>query len=170
MGILNCKCDRCGKETKSFKMSFFNEEECCKDCILIESMHDEYERARKIETDECRSGNYNYKGIGLPVNYEDWSSLFKNKFNFEIYSESSYYGKPSEEKYFLRDKDCRFQLCLNNYNMQSCDNNKNKIASKEINSLEELRGFINSVGLNYNKDVIKDFFYDNMKRKETKEQ
>lgn len=165
MGISNHKCDRCGKDTIVFKMSFFNKDECCRNCILIESMHDNYESARAVERNECQKGNYNYEGVGLPDDYNEWSNLLQNEFNFEIYSKPSYYGIPNEEKYYLRDKDCKFQLCLNDLKIQSCDYNTNKIALKEINSLEELEEFMNFANLKYDKNIIKEFFFENIKRK-----
>jgi len=37
------------------------------DCAIKEKAHSEYENARKREAEEVRKGNYNYEGIGKPV-------------------------------------------------------------------------------------------------------
>lgn len=72
MLTLNQKCERCGNDTSSLKMSFFNEDMCCMDCLSIEQQHPKYEEARKKEIQECLNGNYNYIGVGLPKNYAEW--------------------------------------------------------------------------------------------------
>ena len=61
------KCDRCGKETDSFTMSYFNTQNICWKCEKIEKAHPKYAEAREREWEEVRKGNYNYKGIGLPA-------------------------------------------------------------------------------------------------------
>jgi len=37
------------------------------DCVKKEKVHPEYENARKREMEEVRKGNYNYEGVGKPV-------------------------------------------------------------------------------------------------------
>lgn len=77
MFISNQKCERCGENSSTLKMSFFNEEMCCKNCLSIEQQHPYYEEAKKKEHQECLNGNYNYKGIGLPKNYACWLKKIK---------------------------------------------------------------------------------------------
>jgi hypothetical protein len=59
-------CDRCGQKKNSFTMSIFNTDWICEDCCEKETAHPQYHKARKIEAEHCRKGNYNYEGIGLP--------------------------------------------------------------------------------------------------------
>lgn len=59
-------CERCHKETSSLKMSFFNEDMCCGECLTKEQAHPKYEEAKRIENEECKKGNLNFPGIGLP--------------------------------------------------------------------------------------------------------
>lgn len=165
MGIVNLKCDRCGKESQVFKMSFFNTQECCANCLLIEQLHDEYANAKSKEREECLNGNYDYEGVGLPSNYEEWQKLFKDNFSFEVFVETGYDGKRYEDLYYMRDKDCKFHICLNNSRIQHYDCNTNKKSLMEIYSLEELKTFISSKNLEYNGDAIKEFFLANIIRK-----
>lgn len=165
MGILNLKCDRCGKESKIFKMSFFNKQECCTNCLLIEQLHDDYKDAKLKEHEECLKGNYNFDGVGLPSNYNKWEKLFTDNFNFEIFVEIGYDGKQHENLYYMRDKDCKFHICLNNLKIQHYDCNVNKKALTDIYSLEELKTFIFSKNLEYNESAIKEFFLRNIERK-----
>jgi recombinational DNA repair protein (RecF pathway) len=65
MSMMNGHCDRCGKPTTTFRMSMYNTEMCCKDCLEAEQKRPDYEEARKAELEQVRQGNYNYKGIGL---------------------------------------------------------------------------------------------------------
>lgn len=60
------KCDRCNKETNSFRMSFFNEDMLCGECLKEESNHPMYKKAKEVEMEHVLQGDYNYKGIGLP--------------------------------------------------------------------------------------------------------
>jgi hypothetical protein len=60
-------CQRCGKETLSYTMSFFNTQEICPECTERERAHPEFERAREAELEACRGGNLNFPGIGLPA-------------------------------------------------------------------------------------------------------
>lgn len=59
-------CDRCKAETKVLRMSFFNTEMCCEACLKHESKHPDYKKAKRIELEEVRKGNYNFVGIGKP--------------------------------------------------------------------------------------------------------
>jgi len=60
------KCDRCNEETNSTIGSMFNLQMVCDKCKDKEVKHENYDLARKVESDQVRSGNYNYEGIGLP--------------------------------------------------------------------------------------------------------
>lgn len=72
MSIKNGICDRCGEKTSSFRVSFFNLDECCFKCIGLEQKHPDYKKAKEIEYQELLKKNYNFKGIGLPENYNSW--------------------------------------------------------------------------------------------------
>ena len=48
-------------------MSRFNTQEICMDCVKKEKAHPNYENARTREMEEVRKGNYNYEGIGKPM-------------------------------------------------------------------------------------------------------
>ncbi len=58
-------CDRCGMETRAFKMSRFNEEMVCPSCISEEKEAPGYERASAEELAQLKARNYNYPGVGL---------------------------------------------------------------------------------------------------------
>lgn len=45
---------------------------CCFDCIDIEQKHPQYEEACRAEFEQVKSGNYNFSGIGLPQDFNDW--------------------------------------------------------------------------------------------------
>lgn len=61
------RCQRCYNETRVHTMSRFNTQEICMDCVKKEEAHPAYENARKREMEEVRKGNYNYEGVGKPV-------------------------------------------------------------------------------------------------------
>lgn len=61
------KCDRCGEKKSSFSMSMFNTDWICIECQHIETKHRDYPKARRAELEACKQGNYNYEGIGLPI-------------------------------------------------------------------------------------------------------
>lgn len=62
----NC-CDRCGKATGIFKMSWFNMDMICPDCDEKEVNHPDYDKARKADTEAVKQGEYNFPGIGKPA-------------------------------------------------------------------------------------------------------
>ena len=66
MGLINGRCDRCGKPVKALRMSMFCTEMCCQACLNKETRHPDYEKARKAEQEEVKKGNYNFEGIGRP--------------------------------------------------------------------------------------------------------
>ena len=59
-------CDRCGKEHWLGRVSFFNTDHLCPDCLEEETNHPDYEYARSVERDEVTRGNYNFPGVGWP--------------------------------------------------------------------------------------------------------
>ena len=60
-------CDRCGKQTSGSTGSYFNMEQICFACSDRERQHPAFEEARRIENEAVASGNFNYPGIGLPI-------------------------------------------------------------------------------------------------------
>lgn len=60
-------CDRCGEGTIGVTGSYFNTELICFGCRRKEEEHPLFETARRIETEAVKNGDYNYPGIGLPV-------------------------------------------------------------------------------------------------------
>ena len=59
-------CERCRRSTNIFKMSFFNTDMLCMECLKKEESHPMYEAARKEELRQMKMGNCNFPGIGLP--------------------------------------------------------------------------------------------------------
>lgn len=59
-------CDRCGKLLKVRKMSRFNTDCLCEECISKEKQHKDYRLAADAELDAYKRGVQNYPGIGLP--------------------------------------------------------------------------------------------------------
>jgi hypothetical protein len=45
----------------------FNTDTICHNCLEIERQHPMYEKARETELEAVRTGDYNFKGIGLPL-------------------------------------------------------------------------------------------------------
>jgi hypothetical protein len=63
-------CQRCGDTLVSSAMSRFNTDVCCMPCLDDERLAPGYETAHAAETRAVRSGDYNYKGVGLaPADY-----------------------------------------------------------------------------------------------------
>jgi hypothetical protein len=60
------RCERCFQKDDSFSMSIFNTDWICNDCQDKEARHPLFQKARKIEAEHCKNGNYNFEGIGLP--------------------------------------------------------------------------------------------------------
>jgi len=59
-------CDRCCRKGDSFSMSIFNTDWICDECQDAEAKHPMFQKARKVEAEACKNGNYNFPGIGLP--------------------------------------------------------------------------------------------------------
>ena len=68
------KCQRCGTDCREFTFSFFNVQMICGDCRVEEQAHSSYAYAKKIEWENVRQGNLNFRGIGLP---EDLSKKYQ---------------------------------------------------------------------------------------------
>lgn len=61
-------CQRCGRETTSHTGSYFNTQQICLDpCAEREREHPMFEEARRVETEHCARGDFNFPGIGLPA-------------------------------------------------------------------------------------------------------
>lgn len=63
-------CIRCGKKTNTHTMSYFNTDEICMDCKKDEKNHVLYEKARKVELEQVRNGNFNYGGVFENLSWE----------------------------------------------------------------------------------------------------
>lgn len=61
------QCDRCGKESLAYVMSFFNRDEICMECQSKEQAHPKYAEARRVEAKAVSEGDFNYPGIGRPA-------------------------------------------------------------------------------------------------------
>jgi hypothetical protein len=59
------KCDRCGKDTNTKIMSMYNTAEICMECKDAEKQRPDYKDAVKAEEAAIKSGDFNFKGIGL---------------------------------------------------------------------------------------------------------
>lgn len=60
-------CERCNKKADMFRMSMFNTQMICTECLNKERNHRLYKKAVTTERDEYLKGNRNFKGIGLPA-------------------------------------------------------------------------------------------------------
>jgi hypothetical protein len=59
-------CDRCGCETPSSHMSYFNTDTICPACDEKERAHPKYQEAKRAEIAACKRGDFNFPGIGKP--------------------------------------------------------------------------------------------------------
>lgn len=60
------KCDRCKGPAPISTGSFFNTDQICFECSAAERRHPSFARAREIEIEHVRRGEFNFPGIGLP--------------------------------------------------------------------------------------------------------
>lgn len=58
-------CVRCGKQTNVTIVSMFNTDEICLECKDAERQHPDYQSAVAAEEAAIRSGDFNFKGIGM---------------------------------------------------------------------------------------------------------
>lgn len=63
----NGVCERCHKHNTSFRMSMFNTQMICSECVEKERNHPLYKNAVETERNEYLKGNRNFTGIGLPA-------------------------------------------------------------------------------------------------------
>lgn len=63
----NGVCERCHKQSSTFRMSMFNTQLICPECIEKERNHPSYKKAVETERNEYLKGNRNFFGIGLPA-------------------------------------------------------------------------------------------------------
>ena len=61
------KCQRCGTIHTSLTFSFFNMDMICFNCSDLERAHPKYREAREAELEALKRGDYNFPGIGKPV-------------------------------------------------------------------------------------------------------
>lgn len=61
------KCQRCGADTTTHIVSYFNTDTICLSCSDLEQHHPEFAAARSAEIEEVRRGNYNFSGVGVPL-------------------------------------------------------------------------------------------------------
>lgn len=62
------QCDRCNHSTNNVTtMSKFNKDVICMPCKEDERKHPDYQKASDAELAECKKGNMNFEGIGLPA-------------------------------------------------------------------------------------------------------
>ena len=61
-------CQRCGDTPLGIHtMSRFNTDWLCMPCRELEMQHSDYDRADKAETAAVRAGDYNFPGVGCPL-------------------------------------------------------------------------------------------------------
>jgi len=60
------RCDRCYKPTFVTTTSWFNTQVICSDCTDEELAHPDIEYAKKVESEACARGDYNFRGVGWP--------------------------------------------------------------------------------------------------------
>jgi len=82
------RCERCKRFDDMMISSVFNNQVICTTCSYAESEHPDYCKARDIQNKEIMSGNYSFKGIGVPEDifeYYDDKSIMKMNFknNYE---------------------------------------------------------------------------------------
>ena len=75
-------CQRCGEETNTFTMSWFNTDNICMPCNDKENDHPDIKLAKDVELAHVKAGNFNYPGIGFPGNDSrvtiDLTALYPN--------------------------------------------------------------------------------------------
>lgn len=65
---IGSRCERCGSDGRILTGSYFNTEMICADvCQPKEAAHTKYGEARRVEAEHVQAGNYNFPGIGLPL-------------------------------------------------------------------------------------------------------
>ena len=59
-------CERCSVKAKTITMSWFNIQMICNDCDKKELNHKDIDKAKSLELEQVKKGNYNYMGMCLP--------------------------------------------------------------------------------------------------------
>lgn len=63
------KCERCRNQQEgpyAITMSYFNTQLICETCERKEQAHPKYQQAKQAEIEAIKTGNYDFRGIGLP--------------------------------------------------------------------------------------------------------
>lgn len=60
-------CDRCGKESSFSTGSYFDTSQVCMECDKAEREHPDFEKARAVELEHVKRGDFNFRGVGLPA-------------------------------------------------------------------------------------------------------
>ena len=60
-------------------LSIFNEQVICLECKETEKKHPKYDSAVQAEYEQVKKGNYNFEGIGLPDDYDNFMKSIKQK-------------------------------------------------------------------------------------------
>jgi hypothetical protein len=60
------RCQRCFKPTQITTCSWFNTQTICSACSDEESRHPDIDYAKRVESEACRRGDYNFPGVGWP--------------------------------------------------------------------------------------------------------
>lgn len=68
-------CPRCGGSMQMYSMSYFNRDVICIDCKKEEAGAPNYQAARKADEEALTRGEYNFPGIGLAPEDEEYLAL-----------------------------------------------------------------------------------------------
>lgn len=60
------KCQRCGQECGTYRMSWFDTANICETCQVEEEAHPDYRYAKDVENAAVEKGNTNFPGVGWP--------------------------------------------------------------------------------------------------------
>ena len=64
-------CARCGTDTNAHTVSMFNIDVICIECKEIEREHPMYDDAVRADTEAILRGDYNFPGIGAPLDLKN---------------------------------------------------------------------------------------------------
>lgn len=74
MSSIYSTCDRCKNKVQFLRMSIFNTDMCCKECLKTEQKHPLYSYAKEKELEHVKMGCYNFEGIGIPEDLINFNS------------------------------------------------------------------------------------------------
>lgn len=60
------KCQRCGGDCSTYRVSWFDTAVLCPSCQVEEEKHPDFRYARETENAAVRNGDYNFPGVGWP--------------------------------------------------------------------------------------------------------